>query len=79
MRKPCRRKLGNFRRPLLGKIQGPLTTQPFRGGHRPASLRQTLGGRESRPVSGLLHHHLGHDPMSEPGIFSADHPVRLGE
>jgi Clp protease len=36
-------------------------TQDRHGGRWPARRRQTLGGRPGGPVSGLLHHHQGHD------------------
>jgi len=32
------------------------------GGHQSACLRQTLGGRYGRPITGHLHHGLGHGP-----------------
>ena len=40
----------------------PNPTQDRHDGCSPARLRQTLGGRSGGPVSGLLHHHQGHDP-----------------
>jgi putative transposase len=43
-------------------LDNPTLTQDHRGGHRLACLRQTLDGRSGRPVSGLLHHAVGHDP-----------------
>src|SRR6202045_648419 len=39
----------------------PNPTQDRHGGRRPARLRQTLGGRSGGPISGLLHHHQGHN------------------
>src|SRR6202045_1854418 len=47
----------------------PNPTQDRHGGRRPARLRQPLGGRSGGPISGLLHHHQGHNPI-------VPHPIR---
>ena len=57
---------GNIHAFAMGNInqvqrRNPVLPKNRRGGRQSARLRQTLGGRYSRPITGHLHHQKGHD------------------